>query len=140
MKATELRLGNKIYYTKSWNKTDEKAVVSVCSDLIKEIEKNEKYGYSAIVEPIPLTEDILLKCGFYEVVFDSEQTGYGTEYHLKVNSFIYLNYADDFSLELYGSEHQNSHGAIPFWENTKTVHGLQNLYFALTGEELNVEL
>lgn len=75
-------------------------------------------------KPIPLTEEILLKCGFY----------YDTDYltFCIPDCTIQLdNYADEgymciiFGEELYLIKH---------------LHQLQNLYFALIGKELKVEL
>jgi len=91
--------------------------------------------------PILLTEKWLLKFGFEKIVYDSEETGYGTDYHIKCDDDVFMSYTDDFSLGLYASKDRmkNDLGVIPFWGNTKTVHGLQNIYFALTGEELTYE-
>lgn len=92
-------------------------------------------------EPIPLTEQWLLKFGFKKVVYNSDEEGYGTDYHLKCSNGVFMCYADDFSLGLYTSEYDMINGlaVIPNWEMTKHVHQLQNLYFALTGEELTIK-
>lgn len=77
-----------------------------------------------LIEPIPITEDILLKCGFYQ----------------KNNLFI----LKDITLQLIncGTEIDNHLGFVllGFNNEIKYVHQLQNLYFALTGEELIIEL
>jgi hypothetical protein len=130
MKATELRIGNKFYLPNGKIGTITYHEIRLLTIL------QDKPNY----KPIPLTEDILLKCGFEKVEFASEQTGYGTEYHLTVDVDINLNYAEDFSLSMYGNSNQCGNEVIPFLGSINTVHGLQNLYFALTGEELNVEL
>lgn len=74
-------------------------------------------------EPIPLSEQWMLKFGF------EEYQGY---YYPKGNSFsyfkIYKNEDGTFSLHL-----KDGKKLIPF------VHQLQNLYFALTGEELTIQ-
>ena len=53
------------------------------------------------IKPIPLTEDWLLKFGFEKVVYDSEETGYGTDYELEINEVGFLSYSDDFSCALF---------------------------------------
>jgi hypothetical protein len=72
--------------------------------------------------PIPLTEDLLLKCGF-----DTIQDGW---YHLYLKNRIITWNLYDNKLRIDGI--QTNH--------IKSLHQLQNLYFALTGDELNVEL
>ena len=77
------------------------------------------------IDPIPLTEDILLKCGFVEV---SNYHPEGKTYKLKdfetTEFYPYISYKG----ERIGNEY------------IKHLHQLQNLFFALTGEELNIEL
>ena len=73
-------------------------------------------------QPIPLTEDILLKCGFYE--------------HKKwfTNDYITLGYiTDDRWMQF---EYSVSRSVI----DIKYLHQLQNLYFALKNKELQVKL
>lgn len=91
------------------------------------------------LEGIPLTEEWLLKFGFEKVITDTEDA-YGIDYNLEVPDICYISYSDDFSCAIYGSEYasKNSIGAVPNWNSIKYVHGLQNLYFALTGEELTI--
>jgi hypothetical protein len=113
MKATELRIGNWVLDGHDYERVNYR--------MIEMIVKNE-----AEFDPIKLTEEILLKsCVRQDVkkflfkVLDGynwveERNG---EYLWFINRF-------DFHLK------------APL----KYVHQLQNLYFALTGEELNVEL
>lgn len=75
------------------------------------------------LEPITLTEEILLKCGF-----EIKEGRFGNEYHL--GTFVL------FTSELL---------SISFvWDNfikdIKSLHQLQNLFYALTGEELEINL
>lgn len=89
---------------------------------ITTLTKNEMvhfYRFSEFYEPIPLTEEILLKCGYFKL--DNGQIHYVRKGHE-----IWL--CDDmFSC--------NKNGVI-----LKSLHQLQNLYFALTNEELTVNL
>jgi len=114
MKANELRIGNYLnFFDKAFVK-----IVSIRKDNTYYIEsKKEHTTYYHVIdayEPIPLTEEWLLKFGF--------------EKHL--NIFI------------------NKQGWCIYFENgilrwqsviLEHVHQLQNLYFALTGEELTTQ-
>ena len=74
--------------------------------------KDERY------EPIPLTPEILETCGF---VFES-----GIDYVIKETGFAV--YFDDGNCELANHDYP---------VHIKHLHQLQNLFFALTGTELN---
>ena len=104
MKATELRIGN--YY------------LAFGVDL-KQVETLTKDKILIDFTPIPLTEEWLLKLGFYKYKGN--------------NSDCFLN----------GFE-TACNMTMLFWKgnqikNIKYVHQLQNLYFALTGEELTIK-
>jgi hypothetical protein len=134
MKANELRIGNWIN-SNSYGKYQVQA---------------RDFGYIAeelmlltnppkpIVEPIPLTEEWLVKFGFkhhfedeYELVIrgfrqDNEPYGKINYYLLDNRCFIHSGLAsggDDYG----------------FMAKIQHVHQLQNLYFALTGEELTIK-
>lgn len=86
------------------------------------------------IEPIPLTPEWLERCGFAE-----NDRGYyvlvsGGFYLLKNDLKDETGAIDGFALVAAGS-----HGLVqkPIY---KHLHQLQNLFFALTGEELNVKL
>jgi hypothetical protein len=127
MKANELRIGNYVQYD------DLKNPIKV--SIIDTTEQCTKTK----AKPIPLTEEWLLKFGFEKVITDTEDA-YGIDYNLEVPDICYISYSDDFSCAIYGSEYasKNSIGAVPNWNSIKYVHGLQNLYFAMTGEELTI--
>lgn len=113
IQANELRIGNWVISAK----TDEPFKVD-------EIPNNAKITAT----PIPLTEDILMKCEFYV------STGtVGPIYTI-----------DDIpALEILFDTHNEvwsvSYGDLLLAE-INSLHQLQNLFFALTGEELNIEL
>lgn len=73
--------------------------------------------------PIPLTEELLLKCGFYH----NEKI----EYRLHCPEFPITIDIDDFGIQISDS-----------WEfgNIRYLHELQNLYYALTKTELIINL
>jgi len=110
MKATELRIGNLVG---SYNKGEEDRVLTINAQNILVEAKANKQGYTRY-RPIPLTEEWLLKFGF-------ERNKYALTSFIKndviisTDKFIYMSRT-----------------------KLKYVHQLQNLYFALTGEELKL--
>jgi hypothetical protein len=133
MKTSELRIGN-------WVEQPNDGVTRVTA-VLNDLQIKTETGYvDKYCRPIPLTEEWLLKFGFEKVVYDSEETGYGTDYELEINEVGFLSYSDDFSCALFSSKRNQKRelGTIPNFNSIKTVHGLQNLYFALTGEELEL--
>jgi len=122
MKASELRIGN---YVKFDNHEDEYYKVSGCD--ISEL-SDELIDLNA--SPIQLTEEWLLMFGFIRHHYDY------------ANDVIYIkNIADneidnaEFEWGVYPNE-LGSGIQIKNRKSLKYVHQLQNLYFALTGEEL----
>ena len=117
MKANEFRIGNWVNQPTADN-----------SDSFHQITKGDfasDYNSSIDIEchlPIPLTEDWLLKFGFEKVKNVNENTypdfrKRSVELLTNVNEFYVLNRNEGFT-------------------DIHYVHQLQNLYFALTGEEL----
>lgn len=121
MKANELRIGNLLYY----HSTNLVGTVSLISDFVFDC-RNEigSFTPNCKYDPIPLTEEILLKCGFfYDVDCDTYKVS-------------------DCTLQIDLSDFETAE-AIVFAESLgyiKYLHQLQNLYFALTGKELDVKL
>lgn len=124
MKATDLRLGNLILFT------EEIEVVDIIT-----LDQMNSYNGDATnlgYEAIPLTEDILLKCGFnLDKDFNAWQTPH--DFHIRVEdnelkqkNKVFWIYFDE----------QEDHPITCIFE----LHQLQNLYFALTGEELTIKL
>lgn len=124
MKANELRIGNFYQYA---------GYDGIIYTQVKEIKHNQ-FGLLGdfdgtnfeICKPIPLTEEWLLKFGF--------------KYSLKFNDFMFKDQNDVFEIKPYKNGFLNS----VIWhyneilQEIKYVHQLQNLYFALTGEELTI--
>ena len=106
MKANELRVGN-LVHAKKLSTGEQKVIEITINNIIYHS------GYS----PIPLTEEILLKCGFKDNCF---------------NEWIYVKHIID---DIY-SVCINQNMVCPI----KYVHQLQNLYLSLTGKELKIEL
>ncbi len=117
IKANELRIGN--YYDQFGN------IHQVNGHIISELGK-APIG-QLWCKPIPLTEEILLKCGFVE----KKKWFYKEKFLLG-----YMTTDENLQAEWkFG-------GVEGTWNllNIKYVHQLQNLYFALTGEELTINL
>jgi hypothetical protein len=114
MKANELRIGN--YVTAVDNIQTVSAIMSNCED--KYIFSKEHYCGILLtdLEPIPLTEEWLLKFGF--------------EYRKDTDCYHYYNFILN---KLFVMMDIDIHVYI------KHVHQLQNLYFALTQEELTIK-
>lgn len=145
MKANQLRIGNYLNFEQTTH---------IVSGVLENGETNSYwvnkglkdsfYEYSAPMDhykPIPLNEDWLLKLGFKKVIYKTVHPDWCNEicYELEHKEF-FISYLDDFSMGLYVQKttHQNDLSIVPSLENMKYVHQLQNLYFALTGEELKL--
>lgn len=93
--------------------------------LVEKLEYDGQINNNFDFEPIPLTEEILLKCGFEDLgdllLIKIQGGGISYEY-----GCIYLGM---------GTYYQESNQL-----EIKHLHQLQNLYYALTREELEVEL
>jgi hypothetical protein len=135
IQANELRIGN-------WVKGIGHNVIW----LIEGVEKgfifsSNNWRIVESFEPIPLTEEWLLKFGFEKIKYNSEETGYGVDYVLTKydeHGFGFtLEYCEDFSICILGQK--DDVGISPNLNVLRNVHQLQNLYFALTGEELTIK-
>ena len=105
MKATELRIGN-------W-------VLSPTEGEIQ-IENGWQIDEGEEVEPIPLTEEWLVKFGFENNSMNLDEEGF---LHLDISFIGGVNvYINDME-----------------YPNINYVHQIQNLYFALTGQELQTD-
>ena len=118
MKASELRIGNFIefrHYTMGWSQP------TVCEAwMIADCLKHPE-SYRDIL----ITEEWLLKFGFE----------YKIEPHYKTWKFI----NDVFYSYNYKGDFRWFSKVLPNIDKVKYVHQLQNLYFALTGEELTLK-
>lgn len=120
IKANELRIGNHISFKGKWN-----GIVESISSWGVEIDKNHGVFTYDVLEGIPLTEEILLKCGF-DLIKDN--------YIIKIDDFLHIGlHCQDYSLLISDSW---GHDELTPTRYIASLHQLQNLYFALTGEEL----
>jgi hypothetical protein len=144
MRLEELRIGNWLNHKDDWSYRQSEQDFKEFN-----FQWNEYDWYALgecrislnVLEFIPLTEEWLVKFGFEKVIYESDETGYGTDYELDIKGVGCISYSDDFSCALFGSKESSKHelGFLPNWDNCKHVHSLQNLYFALTGEELKIK-
>ncbi len=84
--------------------------------------------------PVPLTEDILLKCGFElkgDVYTICCEDGW---------CYLIIDKGDmSASIQQDDEDIRHDYPCLKL-STTQYLHQLQNLYFALTGEELNIQL
>jgi hypothetical protein len=131
--ANELRIGSWIYIPQT--KTNEQ--IGVIEENGRFTTKDYKSSYSSIecLEPIPLTEEWLLKFGFMEfkggISLDNEEFTL-TYTHKNTDKTILL----EVTREDEWGRHQYTCIVL---NHIKYVHQLQNLYFALTGKELEMK-
>lgn len=141
IKTTELRIGNLIYDDfneihivekieskkfNDWNGSDPSLIV-----FSKPKDSNNNMYSCDTVTGIPLTEEILLNLGF-ELVNDS---GDSKDYSIK--GFDYYVGIDHEDIRIDFVTKSGCYCVFYDDERFQYVHQLQNLYFALTGKELN---
>ena len=115
--ANELRIGNWVMYD---NRLFQIEAISRSLPCLN----TDEFGIGVVdwnnINPIPLTPEILEKCGFDRNCI------------LKIYQGVNIEWS-------YGKEvWLTKEGEVIYeFENTQHLHQLQNLYFALTNEELN---
>jgi hypothetical protein len=123
IEAKELRIGNLIKWTLlNGNKSKANEVELICKDGINI--KGVSFLFKEI-EPIPLTEEWLIKFGFEEHTTNHK--------YYKFGCAIFRGLGDSINRFYY---HRSGHSKCI---EIKYVHQLQNLYFALTNEELTIK-
>jgi hypothetical protein len=133
LKATELRIGNWITDSFGANRKVAELRKGVVIELEHEIIDNYRN-----CKPISLTPRILERAGFVKQV--NRPGSSFTQYIAKGMMLLIDNAENPFSnIEAYYERHFTLFECIGYRHDLK-LHELQNLYFALTGEELNVEL
>jgi hypothetical protein len=126
VQANELRIGNKVLFY-----MDIVEVLAIeggrISYWISQAEFPDAYIFNHEDEyhPIPLTSEILEKCGFEQKSSNEHVNG----------DLVFRKQQDD--LILHGYEYDYN-GVI--LNRPQYLHQLQNLYFALIGEELTINL
>lgn len=123
--AKELRIGNFVHLVYP----DEGHVIIEITGIVpnRVFFKGRDSGFSVheAISPIPLTEELLLKCGLGQVglYFVSELLGIGTL------RFALKKIKDHFFIE-YGGK----------YIRVASLHELQNIYYFITKRELKIEI
>jgi hypothetical protein len=125
MKANELRIGSLVYITDTSTLLFYKQVTQINIHNLMYLCGETKDPFEFEIEPIPLTEEWLLKFGakkesytyFIRMPYELDEHGIKFQITLRKGIFIY-------------------YGSIGQFIKIQYVHQLQNLYFALTNEEL----
>ena len=144
MKVEELRIGNLVFVNDQVCNPELEGVTMIVKEIYKDrlvcdymlvvsdIINRKTHNVSiGDIKPIPLTEEVLLKCGF-EIKPDSS-----------LPTFVYSGRLDlqvEFMLGEYSFRIEVENRHTTFVRVIKYLHELQNLYFSITGEELEVEL
>lgn len=124
MKANEFRIGNLVYY-----RNERICKVSNLGNRFETTFNGYLYGSDCIDEynPIPITDEILLKSGFWKV---SAET-----------IFDYPTYWFSDSEYLFEADGKFYHNLVNADENEiKGIHNLQNIILDLTGKEWKINL
>lgn len=125
MEQNEIRVGNWLNDPRPFNEDTKKFFKMTDNGHFKA--KARDIQFAEEFEPIPLTEEILLKCGFYK-------TGITELYLLTETISISWDENDPTVIEI------NGENIYSYIVNCEYLHQLQNLYFALKGQELEINL
>jgi len=124
MKANELRIGNYVWDDYGGNMI----IHQISTDLVDCKKENHlpsgRYDLNAI-KPITIDANLLLKFGFDELKHSNEW-------------YFIIIHGTELSIHLSGYEICFGNGQNFIKGDFKHIHKLQNLYFALTGEELTL--
>jgi hypothetical protein len=120
MEAKELRIGNYVYLPINDNEQFQVEQSDFCSDNIAD------YSVVEFCKPIPLTEEWLLKFGATKTPYEDDS-----------NDYYCVIRHDYFSVF-----HEEGFAYLDICEviiKLEYVHKLQNIWYALTGEELTTK-
>lgn len=121
MEAKELRIGNWINHPENYAIEVNSTTIDLMSAL-----KNNRFN------PVPLTEEILLKAGF-------EKKGWQQYLKMKISEYNSLWYFDGI-ISILCEGLRDYDDLVTIKLEYEYLHQLQNLYYALTGEELEIDL
>ena len=127
MNANELRIGNLVFHNGE--------IIAIKSIHPGDDDVNDEIPFHAIFG-IPITEDWLLKCGFLQC------EGKFGEYLKcsKLDGFrIWFHENEQTSFWSIGRKEYETDETTLIFQGVKYIHQLQNLYFALTQTELEIE-
>ena len=139
MKPQELRIGNLVCYNGKVVKVEQITKHKIGYHT-KPNETRMNYARLCDIEPIPITEELLLKIGFKK-----ERDGYlhysdhNDEFSIKfVLGYAFIEYANlCFNPE---DVTETNYGSSLEFPNSLHLHTLQNIWYLLTGKELEIKL
>lgn len=157
MKVNELRVGNIVFvdtYTELEGvpmRIESISYNALCKEyysmVVRHIKDRFNFAYYPllhIMKPIPLTEELLLRCGFKRIQHFTVKNslildiGRGRELSIgdveNCNQMMYVYKRDGDAITDIVCLHNYDYDGWLY------LHQLQNLYFTITGEELKVEL
>lgn len=121
MKETEIRIGNYFYHKSFGNYQFKKSHFGV------------RLNFS---EPIPITEEWLLKFGFV-IGASREKVMFSNENFIKTIN-IFGGEDNDWGVQLI-DKYKDKTESFVLQDGIQYIHELQNIYFALTGYELEIK-
>ena len=127
MKANELRIGNLVYVSDNLTNLIFQEITPINIHNLMHLTGWDKSPVDIEFEPIPLTEEWLLKFGFENGFKQYELQNFGLKVikdtHSETQFICFQGFINTFN-EI---------------TNIQYVHQLQNLYFALNNEELTIK-
>lgn len=134
--ANELRIGNWVQVLGVYKESIDKAGLVQCDAELIKLCSDSKIG---LLE-IQLTNEILKKTSF---IYEGESVD--SDWFYKLISISTNSHPSiiTYELNLFSVEKPNMFGINleeQYFGYCNTLHRLQNIYFALTGEELNIDL
>lgn len=123
LKASDLRVGNLLQRGELGFVTVKRIIINDDDVLINEQSGLFTLGYN--LTPIHLTEEILLKCGFF---YDEDSRTY--KIHNCTLQLDFYDYDEGFMCIVFGDD----------LRMIKYLHELQNIIYALTGKELKINI
>jgi hypothetical protein len=133
IQASEVRIGNwvKLKFNPKYPATKlEITVKSIDYDFLLHAEYYINGDFLHEIDPIPLTPEILEKVGFEKLGVEEDDIFYRLPFGYLLGKQLTISGYFEFDGKFI------THGK----PEIKYVHTLQNLYFALTGTELTIEL
>lgn len=137
IKDTELRKGNLILLSVNYKDNIHK-VDEIYTDEIKVTSIEDGGCFPRMImsscNPIPITPEWLERCGFEYLPFSTD-----------ISMFSFYKKSETFELIIVndGINCEYKHGVFYYEDEhhpVEHVHQLQNIYFALTGEELQIKM
>jgi hypothetical protein len=148
MTANELRIGNLIKFD---NLIGDKRIVTITGRFFTSFNNEDGMEINNFYQPIPITEEILLKCGFdvnpiSKIVKSFQKTVKITMANSEIlslsknsdkNGYWYLVFRQGDNTE---NHRMHINDLVFLRRDLQYLHQLQNFYFALTETELEITL